>query len=36
VCSSDLAYPWREEGTPEEIVGVINLLEAIEEGENDE
>jgi uncharacterized protein YktA (UPF0223 family) len=29
-------YPWREEGTPEEIVGVINLLEAIEEGENDE
>ena len=28
------AYPWREQGIPDEIVGVINLLEAIEEGES--
>jgi hypothetical protein len=28
------AYPWREQGYPDEIVGVINLLEAIEEGES--
>ncbi len=27
------SYAWREQGIPEEIVGVINLLEAIEEGE---
>ena len=27
-------YPWREEGTPDEIVGITNLLEAIEEGED--
>ena len=25
------SYPWREQGTPDEVVGVINLLEAIEE-----
>jgi hypothetical protein len=28
------AYPWREQGIPEEIVGVINLLGAIEEENN--
>jgi len=25
------SYAWREQGIPDEIVGVINLLEAIEE-----
>lgn len=25
------SYPWREQGIPDEVVGVINLLEAIEE-----
>jgi len=25
------SYAWREQGIPEEIVGIINLLEAIEE-----
>ena len=29
------SYPWREQGIPDEVVGVINLLEAIEE-EGDE
>lgn len=27
------SYPWREQGIPEEVVGVINLLEAIEESD---
>jgi len=27
------SYAWREQGIPNEVVGVINLLEAIEEGE---
>jgi hypothetical protein len=27
------SYAWREQGIPEEIVGIINLLEAIEEEE---
>jgi hypothetical protein len=26
------SYPWRDQGIPDEVVGVINLLEAIEEG----
>jgi hypothetical protein len=30
------SYAWREQGIPEEVVGVINLLEAIEEEESDE
>jgi hypothetical protein len=25
------SYPWREQGIPEEVIGVINLLETIEE-----
>lgn len=25
------SYPWRGQGIPDEVVGVINLLEAIEE-----
>ena len=29
------SYPWTGEGMPDEVVGVINLLEAIEE-EGDE
>ncbi len=29
------SYAWREQGIPEEIVGVINLLEAIEEGDDE-
>ncbi len=29
------SYAWREQDTPDEIVGVINLLEAIEEDENE-
>jgi hypothetical protein len=30
------SYAWREQGIPDEIVGIINLLEAIEEGESNE
>jgi hypothetical protein len=30
------SYVWREQGIPDEIVGIINLLEAIEEGESNE
>lgn len=30
------SYPWREQGIPDEVVGVINLLEAIEEEENEQ
>ena len=30
------SYAWREQGIPDEIVGVINLLEAIEEGDESE
>jgi hypothetical protein len=29
------SYAWREQGIPDEIVGIINLLEAVEEGEDD-
>jgi hypothetical protein len=29
------SYAWREQGIPDEIVGIINLLEAIEEDENE-
>jgi hypothetical protein len=29
------SYAWREQGIPDEIVGIINLLEAVEEGENE-
>ena len=29
------SYAWREQGIPDEIVGVINLLEAIEEDESE-
>jgi hypothetical protein len=29
-------YPWREQSVPSEVVGITNLLEAIEEGESDE
>jgi hypothetical protein len=29
------SYAWREQGIPDEVVGVINLLEAIEEEENE-
>jgi hypothetical protein len=29
------SYAWREQGIPDEVVGVINLLEAIEEEDNE-
>jgi len=28
-------YAWREQGIPDEIIGVINLLETIEEDDNE-
>jgi len=30
------SYNWRERDTPDEIVGITNLLEAIEEQDTDE
>jgi hypothetical protein len=29
------SYAWREQGIPDEIVGIINLLEAVEEDDNE-
>lgn len=29
------SYPWGDQGIPDEVVGVINLLEAIEEGDDE-
>jgi hypothetical protein len=29
------SYAWREQDIPDEIVGIINLLEAVEEGGNE-
>jgi hypothetical protein len=28
-------YPWREEHMPEEVIGVLNLIESLLEGEDD-
>ncbi len=30
------SYAWREQGIPDEIVGIINLLEAVEEDDNEQ
>jgi hypothetical protein len=29
-------YAWKEQGIPQEVIGVLNLLESLNEGEGDD